>query len=212
MKDQGQYDTEYSKCPCFWGKEPSKYVKLIPQYFSSGNVLDLGAGEGKNSFYLASLGFNVTAIEVSTYAVKNFLDRIIEESKKNDFSDNINIIYGDVKKIDDFVNKKFDIVVAYGLLHCFSSKTEIVEFLEKIKNITKPGGIHVISTFTNELPVPEIQDYLELTLLRKGEIKEYYKDWGILKYEDGVLEHKHPTSKTTHQHSLCRIIAKNINK
>ncbi len=213
MKNLGQYDKEYSKCPCFWGKEPSKYVKMISQYSSSGDVLDLGAGEGKNSFYLASLGFNVTAVEISTYAVKNFLNRMIEEGEKNDFSDNINVICGDVKKIDNFINKKFDIIVAYGLLHCFNSRDEISEFLEKIKNLTIPGGINVISTFTDELPVPEIQDYLTPTLLKKEEIKEYYKDWEVLNYENGILEHEHPTSKTLHKHSLCRIIVrKKINE
>lgn len=212
MKNAGQYDDEYSKCPCFWGSEPSKYAKLIPNYISSGNALDLGAGEGKNSFYLASLEFDVTAVEISFYAVRNFIDQMIkEEEKSKDISEKINIICADVKNIKKLTNQKFDVVIAYGLLHCFSSKKEIAKFIKDIKSITKKGGINVICTFTDGLPVPKIQEYLIPTLLGKEELKnKYYKDWKILNYEHGVIEHTHPTSKTMHQHSLCRMIAKKI--
>lgn len=212
MKNTGQYDDEYSKCPCFWGLEPSKYVKLIPNYVFSGNALDLGAGEGKNSFYLASLGFKVTSIEISFYAVKNFINQLIEKGGENkNIPENINIICADVRNIKKLINHKFDVIIAYGLLHCFKSKKEITNFIKNIKNLTNKGGINVICTFTDELPIPKIQKYLIPTLLRKEELKnKYYKDWKILNYEYGVLEHKHPTSKTLHQHSLCRMIAKKI--
>lgn len=210
MKNIGQYDDEYSKCPCFWGMEPAKYVKLVPKYFSSGSTLDLGAGEGKNSVYLASLGFKVTAIEVSLYAVRNFIDWLIKnEDKSNPVAEKIDVICADVRKLDELTNKKYDVVVAYGLLHCFKSKDEIADFVKKMKNKTAKGGINVVSTFTDEAPVPEIQDYLVPTLLSKNELKDiFYKDWEILDYEHGFIEHTHPTSRTMHKHSLCRMIAR----
>lgn len=210
MKNIGQYDDEYSKCPCFWGLEPSKYVKMIPDYVSSGDALDLGAGEGKNSFFLASLGFRVTAVEVSLYAVKNFINQMIKDEEDNkNFPGSIDVVCADVRDIKNLTNRQYDVIVAYGLLHCFKSKEEIGKFLEDIKSITKSGGINVICTFTDELPVPEIQDYLIPTLLGREELKDaFYKDWKIENYEYGVLEHKHPTSDTMHKHSLCRMIAR----
>jgi hypothetical protein len=44
-----------------FGEKPSPIVEALPKFISSGNALDIGAGDGGNSLYLASQGFNVTA-------------------------------------------------------------------------------------------------------------------------------------------------------
>ncbi len=208
MKNRGQYDSEYKNCSCFWGSDPSKYVKLIPNYISSGRVLDLGAGEGKNSFYLASLGFRVVAIDVSLYAIRNFINRAIKESdNKKSKVENIDIIYADIT--DWPLADKFDVVISYGLLHCLNSEKEIALLIKKMKVATKKEGINVICTFTNELGIPKIQDYLNPTLLSKTALKKkHYNDWQILNYESDIIEHKHPTFNKLHKHSVCRMIAR----
>jgi len=85
MKSDGQYDLEYKKTRSFWGWEPSKFVKRIEKYSKQNykTVLDIGAGEGKNSFFLAEKGLRVTAVEVSIYAIKNFVNRMIELKNSN---------------------------------------------------------------------------------------------------------------------------------
>lgn len=210
MKNRGQYDIEYKNCSCFWGSEPSKYAKLIPNYISSGRVLDLGAGEGKNSFYLTSLGFKVVAIDVSLYAIKNFINRAIKEIKNKKSKakvENIDIICADVTNWP--MAGKFDVIIAYGLLHCLNSEKEIASLINKMKTVTKEGGLNVICTFTNEMGVPKIQRYLNPVFLSKMALKEkYYKDWKILNYESDVIEYKHPTSNKLHKHSVCRMIAR----
>lgn len=210
MKNHGQYNGEYIKCPCFWGTDPAKYVKLIPKYITSGKALDLGAGEGKNSFYLASLGFDVTAVEISPYAVKNFIDRLISEEEKSgkDITNKMQIVLGDMSKWQPSQN--YDVIVSYGSLHCLASKKIVEDVVHKSKKATKNGGINVVCTFTNDLPVPDIQKYLTPTLLTGKEVKDLYSDWKILEYEVGTTEHSHPTSKTFHKHSVCRLIAKKI--
>ncbi len=208
MKNYGQYDIEYKNCSYFWGAEPGKYVKLITSYISSGQVLDLGAGEGKNSFYLALLGFKVVAIDVSLYAIKNFINRATKEIKnKKTNIKNINIIRADI--MDWPIAGKFDVVVAYGLLHCLNSEEEIALVIKKMKAATKRRGINVICTFTGELGVPRIQKYLNPTFLSKTDLKrKYYNDWQILNYELDIIKHKHPTSNRLHKHSVCRMIAR----
>jgi len=207
MKNKGQYDTEYKDCSCFWGSEPSKYGKLITEYISSGRVLDLGAGEGKNSFYLASLGFKVMAIDVSRYAIRNFINESIKKvDKKESQVENIDIICADV--MDWPIIGKFDVIIAYGLLHCLNSKEDIGSLAQKMKENTIKNGINVICTFTDDAGIPESQKYLNPTFLSGSDLKEkYYKDWKILDYETDVIEHAHPTSKVMHKHGVCRMIA-----
>lgn len=209
-RGQGQYDIEYKKCSCFWGKEASKFVRLIPKYkYPPGKVLDIGAGEGKNSFYLASLGYNITAIEISPYAIKNFVNRLIKEIEKSDknLAEKMEIILGNALGWP-LIKSEYDIVISYGFLHCLESKQMIAEVTKKIKAATKQGGLNVICTFTNDLPVPEIQKYLTPTLLTGKEVKKFYNDWEVVEYEVGTVEHSHPTSKTFHKHSVCRIITR----
>ncbi len=208
MKNRGQYDVEYKKCSCFWGFKPSKFGKIIPKYISSGKILDLGAGEGKNSFYLASKGFKVVAVEISLYAVRNFINEAIKKNNnKRANIKNINIICSDVT--DWQIIDSFDCIIAYGLLHCLKSKREIDLLIQKMKKHTKKGGINVICTFTNDIKIPKSQKYLKPTFLSNNDLKnKYYKDWAIIKYEIDTIKHIHPTSKKIHKHSVCRMIAK----
>ncbi|MGD0208726.1 MAG: methyltransferase domain-containing protein [Verrucomicrobiota bacterium] len=77
-KGLGQYDQEYAACHCFWGRQPAKYIRLLVKHLSEGRILDLGAGEGKNSLFLAERGFHIVAVECSQYAIANFKRRLRE--------------------------------------------------------------------------------------------------------------------------------------
>jgi SAM-dependent methyltransferase len=203
LKGLGQYDLEYRNCPCFWGTAPSKFVRKIPEIISAGCVLDLGAGEGKNAIYLADLGYQVKVVEISLYAVRNFVNRLISENVER----NISIILDDVLSVA--FSSQFDIIIAYGLFHCLPSKEQVAVLVANMKRWSAPGGIHVVSTFTNEIGIPDVQSYLEPTLLDPFELRNvFYQDWEIIDYETGNIQEKHPTSLEEHEHSLCRLIAR----
>ena len=64
------FEKEYQKKEAYWGRKPDKIVRLISKYKSFGEVLDLGAGEGKNSIFLAKGGFKVTSLDISKEGIK----------------------------------------------------------------------------------------------------------------------------------------------
>ncbi len=203
-KGIGQYDLEYSNCPCFWGTAPGKYVKYIPDFIKSGNILDLGAGEGKNSIYLAELGFKVTAVEISQYAIGNFNKRV--ETLNETVKTKLEMIHQDVLTFE--TASKYDVVIAYGLLHCLPSIEAVETLAKKIKKWVKPNGIIVIVAFNDELMVPDVQNYLEPTLLPKSYFESMFSGFEILKYENDIITETHPTSKIEHRHSLTRMIVR----
>lgn len=203
-KGVGQYDLEYSQCECFWGTEPGKYVRRLLTYRKDGAVLDLGAGEGKNAIFLAEKGFVVTAVECSRPAIKNYCAR--KDTLPQRAQQRINMILGDVRSYE--IGNSYDVVIAYGLLHCLPSICEIEMVVRKIQDATIPGGLNVIVTFTDVLPVPAAQPYLVPTLLPSDYLQEAYNGWAILDYENDILSESHPTSRIIHEHSLCRMIAK----
>ena len=204
-----KYQSEYENAKgCFWIPEPAKFVKLFAQKisldFRGCKVLDLGAGEGKNAVYLASLGANVTAIEISPIALSKF------KMQPNYDSSYHNIVKIQSSILDvSFNSNEFDIIMAYGVLHALSSKAEIFAMINNVKEWTKVGGYFICATFTDRLPPPSIQDYLERDLfLRENELQNMFSDWKILFSEDEIITETHPTSNKSHQHSIVRMIAR----
>jgi len=54
----------------FGGGKPENVVEDILNYRKNGSVLELGAGEGRNTLFLASNGFEVKAIDISDVGVR----------------------------------------------------------------------------------------------------------------------------------------------
>jgi hypothetical protein len=75
MSDIGQlWDKKFSREGYFYGFEPNAFIAsktdlLAPQ----GEVLCLGEGEGRNAVYLASKGFDVTALDASPIGMSKAL-------------------------------------------------------------------------------------------------------------------------------------------
>lgn len=205
-KGIGQYDLEYSNCSCFWGNEPGKFVKYIPAYLESGNVLDLGAGEGKNSIYLAEKGYKVVSVEISEFAINNFKKELYKHTEET--QEKIEIIRANVIEYEN--PSEFEIVIAYGLLHCLYNLSYIDLLIEKIKKWVMHNGYVIIVSFNDKIKIPEVQEYLEPTLLPNNYLKKKFEEWDIINYEDDIITETHPTSKIEHQHSLSRILAKKI--
>lgn len=103
---------------------------------------------------------------------------------------------------------QFDVVIAYGLLHCLPNLESVNQAVAMLRRATSPAGFNVIATFTDKLPVPEVQSYLEPTLLPVGHIETRYSDWETLSVENEILEETHVTSKIPHRHSICRLLTK----
>ena len=203
------YQIEYeNSVSCFWETSPGKYVRLLVEKYGFNpqgkKILDIGAGEGKNAVYLASLGAIVTAIDVSSIALSRFNLQPKYECCKN----NIVSICADVRECY-FGRNEFDVIISYGLFHSFNDKNEIYCFLDKIKNSLKSNGYFVIVTFTDELPPPENQKYLEYdAFIDKISFLSFMSDYEVIVCEDEVIKESHPTNDIEHFHSLIRVIYK----
>jgi 2-polyprenyl-3-methyl-5-hydroxy-6-metoxy-1,4-benzoquinol methylase len=67
-----------------FGSEPNNTIIEFENLFNkSGNVLDVGCGDGKNSLYLAKQGFsNIDAFDLSENAI-NKLERLARKDDIN---------------------------------------------------------------------------------------------------------------------------------
>ena len=65
-----KWNQRYSGKELLWPQEPSEILKKEMAYIPPGQALDLAAGEGRNAFFLAKQGWEVTAVDFSEVAVQ----------------------------------------------------------------------------------------------------------------------------------------------
>jgi len=194
------YDSRYSKKEFYWGLKPHNLVVDSIQHLpKNSKVLDLGCGEGKDSFFLAKNNFNVTAIDFSEEGIRK-LNAFAKKEKLN--------IKTDVSDVKSYLQdcEKFDAIFAMNVLQ-FIDEKNIFKTIQQIQSKTKPKGLNVIASFVAETPK---QKKMVLSKGRyffdEGELKELYKDWKILFYEEKLGDWE-THGEPRHRHFTVKIIA-----
>jgi SAM-dependent methyltransferase len=63
--DSQEWDQRYAGAELVWTAQPNRFVVEELQALPPGRALDVGAGEGRNAVWLASRGWQVTAVDFS---------------------------------------------------------------------------------------------------------------------------------------------------
>lgn len=201
----GGYDDGYRQCPCFWGSEPGSFVRLLCDYIPSFlglTVLDAGCGEGKNAAFLAAAGAVVDAFDVSALAIENGRRHWVECA-------GIKWRVGDVCQID-LPKNHYDVVIAYGLLHCMPSAAEVRDAIVRLQNATRVSGYNVICVFNERRQELHAHPGFLPSLLAHADYLAAYSSWEVLKESDLDLTERHPHNNLEHTHSITRILARKV--
>lgn len=205
MTQDGGYDEGYRQCTCFWGSEPGSLVRMLPRYRSSVvdmKVWDAGCGEGKNAIHLARLGAHVDAWDVSELALSN-------ARKAWPDANVINWRHADVRKADP-TGGYYDLVIMYGVLHCFGSREEISDFVARAQNACNQQGLHLVASFNDRKQELAAHGKFAPTLLSHKDYLLMYSRWRILYEMDCDLLEAHPHNNVPHVHSMTRLIAEKV--
>jgi len=68
--DSSGWDERYRATELVWSAEPNVFVAEVTKQFPAGRALDLACGEGRNARWLASQGWEVTAVDFSAVAIE----------------------------------------------------------------------------------------------------------------------------------------------
>lgn len=180
---------------------PSKEVEDIVPFLPKGaKILDVGCGDGRHALYLAGLGFQVDAFDIS----KNAIEKINYLKERNNL--NINTYMCDVLEFE--FKYKYDVVIVHGVLQ-FIEREKQPKIIELLKKWTSINGYHIIALFTDEEPVPEDLKDVMIGVFKNAEIKDYYMDWKIKMFESKKFNDEHENG-IKHCHAMNKIVAQKL--
>lgn len=141
------FDNFYDSPELSFGSKPSPELKkIIGLLNSGGKALDIGAGDGRNSLYLARNGFRVTAIDNSIIAMKK-LNRF---ASHNGLKGKVLTICSDVRVVD-YPHSEYDLAIAVTIFDHLP-KEDIYPLFEKISNSLIPDGYLFVRVHTIDDP------------------------------------------------------------
>lgn len=203
-----KYNDFYNRTGFYYGEAPSPSLQ---KYLLKYNVLpclavDIGAGEGRNSYFLAEKGYSVVAIEPNYYGTKKIMDYAQHKGLQ------IRIINNDFfNGIKDCWNVGL-FIAATVLDHL--TKEEIIRAKTEIYHRLIPGGYLFASVFTEDDPGflmrdPSIISECGSTVqyyFKKNELRELFSELQTLEFKEVYF--KDVTHGSPHFHSVAILFAK----
>lgn len=171
------WDERYSR-ECEISKEPAQFLKDGISNAPLGKALDIAAGNGHNSVYLATNGYEVDAVDYSAVA----LDKLNSFVQRTTLS--INTIHADLTNFQ-IPKDTYDLIVNFYFLER--------SLIPLIKRGLKKGGMLIFETYTVEqrrFGRPHNPDYL----LKQNELLKSFIDLYVIYYHERV-ERKHGDPK-----------------
>lgn len=202
-----EYNNIYKKNTSVWGTEPNFLLQQVYDKFTnSGNFLDLGCGQGRDSIFMLQKGFNVEAIDIS----KEGIEKIKEYIQKNNLpKDKIFIYCQDVVNYE-IINNHFDIINIFNTLQ-FIPKKEALLLVNDAKNKIKNKGYIIISGFTINDPFYKKTPNNNRCFFETDELKKIFYDFNVIFYDEKEIDDPgHPGSPEPHKHYVVKIIAQKI--
>lgn len=146
MSSVDAWEEEYSKrgIPSSFRQEASGAVRWFSDFLAkngvvSGRAIDIGAGQGRNSLFLAEQGFAVSAIEFVPSNV-SLINRVAEERQAD-----VSAICASVTDQWPFETQSFDIAIdAFCYKHQTDKSLQQV-YREELFRTLKPNGFFMIS-------------------------------------------------------------------
>ena len=128
------WNRRYRGVDSLWSAKPNRFLVAEVEALEPGRALDLACGEGQNAVWLASLGWEVAAVDYADVAVAKGIERAARAGVAVDFQ---------VRDLLDYLPeaRAFDLVLIL-YLHMSSDGRRLV--LERAADALAPGGTLVL--------------------------------------------------------------------
>lgn len=135
-----RWNERYSKEEFAYGKQPNNYLKEQLEKLDPGKILFAAEGEGRNAVFAASLGWTVSAFDISTEGKKKAL--LLAAANK------VTIDYrvGELLALD-YKNEEFD---AIALIYAHFPAAIKSVYHKTLDNYLRKGGMLIFEAFSKK--------------------------------------------------------------
>jgi SAM-dependent methyltransferase len=168
------WDERYQRKEATAERGPASFLvehrHLLPR---RGRALEVAMGTGRNALYLASLGYEMTGIDVSGVAVK----RCRQEAARRGL--HVEAVQADLESFE-LPQAAYDVVINLYYLQR--------DLAPQLEGALRPGGVLVFESFTTEQRQFDWGPQNDEFLLRPGELREMFPGLEVLAYREGLVE------------------------
>ncbi len=148
-------------------REPSKILSNFVTRVNSKKALDLACGSGRHSIFMASMGYNVDAVDISSIA--------IDSLKKQKDNYNINCIESDLDRYN-LKENYYDFIIMTNYINR--------ELISKSLVSLRVDGYFFIETYMKS-DFNEKKDSNDDNLLKQDELKTFFdRNYEIIFYDE----------------------------
>jgi len=168
LQDKEKWNSKYNCDEFITGKEPCKWLKKNANLLNgNGKALDIAAGEGRNSVFAASLGYEVICMDISEIGLGKA--KTLAKEKNLD----VTIISIDLDNTS-LPENEYDLVICFNFLER--------KLFPEIKKTLKSNGILVYETFT--VDYLKYSNFKKQWVLQQNELLKTFEEFRILKYQE----------------------------
>ncbi|MDR3606959.1 MAG: methyltransferase domain-containing protein [Oligoflexia bacterium] len=168
--DRMHWDSLFNQAGYVYGRAPAAFLKEHIALLPVGKALDIAMGEGRNGVFLAKKGFQVTGVDYSEIALTK-ARRLAHENRVTLRTVNADLTEYTIKP------EAYDVIVDIDFV--------LRSLIPEIKKGLKHGGMVVFESQTEDQLANTGGNVIRKDwLLKKGELRELFKDWDILVYRE----------------------------
>ena len=196
---QPHWEASFANKPDMFGEAASDPAYVSASLFALERkvaLLELGAGQGRDTLFFAERGFRVTALDYSRAAV----DAIAAKAHARGLGNRVITFQHDVRQPLPFASETFDACYSHMLYSMALTTPEIERLSAEIRRVLAPGGLNVYT-------VRHTRDAHYRSGIHKGDdmydvggfivhfftrdkVERLAEDWGLLaidEFEEGGL-------------------------
>lgn len=164
--------------------DPTPLVVSAAGRLPPGRALDLACGAGRNALYLASCGWQVTAVDGAGAAIEILRERARERGLNLD------------ARVADLESAQFQIELETWDLICDCYYLQR-DLLPLMRGGVRPGGIVIVIVHLADPGEPAAP-----TRAVPGELRRLFADWQILHYYEGA------PADAAHKRAVAELVAR----
>jgi len=141
-EQQEQWRRTFAANPDMYGTQPSEPGRYAIDLFTREHkheLLELGAGQGRDTLAFLASGFEVTAADYASDA----LNVLHDKARRSNMSGRLRLVAHDVREPLPWPDGRFDAVYSHMLFNMALSSPELDRLAEEVRRVLRRDGLHV---------------------------------------------------------------------